>query len=544
MLAPALIAPADAPAATASLYVDPAGVGGRCDDRRSLSAAQNPATPLCTVARAFALAPAGARIVLRRGLYPRVVLSGNAGRDSVVTIAPAAGESAQLASFAVDRTSRVRLDGVRSGAVEMGAAASNIAVTNSTLTSGVVLRAGARDVQLAGNDVSAPRSNGIIFSASAKTTTVENVEIRRNYFHDIGVAAVNARRFRNVEIAQNEFERVSSWDGVVHSDVIRTYAGGTGLVVRGNYIHDNAAIGFFIKDGRVSDVVFENNVVVGTQRHCAISIYDVDRIAIRNNTVVDNFCGIAFGGAATAVDLSNNIAYGFKVSGSVTWLREDHNLFQSRAGTGTNTLLGGEVFVNRAARDYRLAPGSAGIDAALSEGAQDTDLVATQRADDPATVDRGAGPSTFYDIGAYELGATSVAPARGPGSVPAATSVSVAAVPPSHRADGSAELRVTEAEPEAARSEPPASGPERPLHAQAPPVPAPSIAHPDAPRGTPVRRPRCSQRATQKARGARRSGRRRTSSRRGARARRVLAASGCARPRSAKLSRRLPALGR
>ena len=414
----ALITPVDARAAASSLYVDPAGVSGPCDNSRDLTVVQNPATPLCTVERAFALAPAGARIVLRTGVYPKVVLTGNAGREADVTIMPAPSESPQLGALALDRTSRVRVDGLRSGKVDIGGSASHVAITNSTLTGGVVLRAGARDVRLAGNDVSAPRGNAIIFSASATTTTVDNVEIRRNYFHDVGVAAVNARRFRSLEIVENEFERVRSWDGVVHADVIRTFAGGSGLVVRGNYIHDNAAIGFFIKDGRVSDVVFENNVVVGTQRHCAISIYYADRVAIRNNTVVDNFCGIVFAGAVTGVDLSNNLANGFKVSGSVTWLREDYNLFQTGAGTGTHTIRGGELFVNRAARDYRLAPGSAAIDAALSEGAPDADLVATPRADDPATFDRGEGPSTFYDIGAYELGAASVAPARGPGSVP------------------------------------------------------------------------------------------------------------------------------
>lgn len=64
-------------------------------------------------------------------------------------------------------------------------------------------------------------------------------------------------------------------------------------------------------------------------------------------------------------------------------------------------------FVDAAADDYRLAPGSpcidAGDNAALTPVTDDTDLARRPRlTDDPHTPDRGRGPAPVVDVGAYE----------------------------------------------------------------------------------------------------------------------------------------------
>jgi Right handed beta helix region len=64
-------------------------------------------------------------------------------------------------------------------------------------------------------------------------------------------------------------------------------------------------------------------------------------------------------------------------------------------------------FVDPAARDYRLAPGSTCIDAgnnsALAEVTEHVDLARRPRlVDDPRTADTGSGPAPVVDVGAYE----------------------------------------------------------------------------------------------------------------------------------------------
>jgi len=78
------------------------------------------------------------------------------------------------------------------------------------------------------------------------------------------------------------------------------------------------------------------------------------------------------------------------------------------------------TFVNAAARDLRLAPGSRGIDAGNNDllPFDYTDLNGDgnyldaapfdadgepRRSDDPATADNGSGSAPFVDMGAYEL---------------------------------------------------------------------------------------------------------------------------------------------
>jgi hypothetical protein len=60
------------------------------------------------------------------------------------------------------------------------------------------------------------------------------------------------------------------------------------------------------------------------------------------------------------------------------------------------------LFVEAAAEDFRLEPGSPCIDAADGAAAPDLDLDENPRVDDPGSANTGVGPP-WADIGAYEF---------------------------------------------------------------------------------------------------------------------------------------------
>jgi hypothetical protein len=63
-------------------------------------------------------------------------------------------------------------------------------------------------------------------------------------------------------------------------------------------------------------------------------------------------------------------------------------------------------FVNAGAHNYHLAPNSPGIDDGTSVDAPGCDHTGRARVDDPKRPNRGGGARPYYDIGAYEFGAT------------------------------------------------------------------------------------------------------------------------------------------
>src|SRR3954453_6322724 len=71
-----VVKPGEKPTVTAKYVVDGASVGGKCSDDRPAGKGRPATSPWCSLDRAVQKAPAGATVVVRRGRYGRVSLSG------------------------------------------------------------------------------------------------------------------------------------------------------------------------------------------------------------------------------------------------------------------------------------------------------------------------------------------------------------------------------------------------------------------------------------------------------------------------------------
>ena len=386
-----------------SVYVDVGSLGGRCDDRRTLREAASPRTPVCSLAGALAIAPAGAVVRVLGGPYPDLQLREEAPLASGVAVVGAGTARPVIGRIEIAAADGLRLQRLDAAAIVLGGGVRDAQVLDSVVAEGIVLDEGASDVLIAANDITAPRSTGVFFSSSAGKPAIERVTIRGNRIHDLGVAGISARNFRDVLVEGNEITRVVPWRAGQHTDVVRTFAGGRGLVIRNNVLHDNTAIGIFTKDGPVRDLRIENNVILRTRRHHAISLYDAHRVTLANNTVAGNQFGVVLRRDTTGVTSINNIFQSLTAERGMTYARNERNLVggvQSAHFSAPSRL------------DYRLARTSPAIDAGTSLGAPRRDTEGRYRVDVRARRNRGAGRVRYVDIGAYEFGSRR----KGPGS--------------------------------------------------------------------------------------------------------------------------------
>jgi len=111
--------------------------------------------------------------------------------------------------------------------------------------------------------------------------------------------------------------------------------------------------------------------------------------------------GILFSGASRNWTLENNIVESLHAGPPVSrFATQGFNLIGSGAGERDDE--GRPLFIDPEKADYRLAARSPGVDMATSEGAPRLDASGAARRDDPDVPNRGRGPSSFYDVGAFE----------------------------------------------------------------------------------------------------------------------------------------------
>lgn len=365
------------------LYVDASGVGGRCSDTRTVEEAASEETPWCTLPRAVAAAPAAATVRVRAGSYPHLDIMGAAGRQDYLTIEAAHGEDVLIDGLMIRSSNYLRFRGVRFGTKgpEIASGSEHIQLLGITTPRGVLIRTDTRHIVLAGSDISASCGNGVTLSADADTMTeIADVRILYNHFHDVGRDGIQAKKFRDLLIEGNEFERIDRCNPTGHSDVVQTVFGGDGLTFRDNYLHDNAA-GILLNDGEVRRAVFENNVIVQQSDQYAMQLGQAPGLRLAHNTIWNTRYGVALHKDVSDAVVVNNIIGSLSIAGPGVVKVEDHNLLGRGRPMGANTRLTATPgFVAADRLDYRLGLRSPAVDfAARGHDAPTTDITGRPR---------------------------------------------------------------------------------------------------------------------------------------------------------------------
>lgn len=248
--------------------------------------------------------PGGDVICLRAGRYGRATLT--AQRATYATLRAVPDATVVLEDLDIAPGARhLRVEGLTvSQQVNVGQGEANdirdVQLVSNRLT-GIEVYAGASDVLIAHNRLagcgtciglisSDPRVPGAPTRDSAILPPVSRVTIRGNLIEGAKTDALFLTNFRDVVVEDNEITGIV--EAGEHSDCLQTVWGGRGLVYRGNYVHDNRCQGLFIKDGLVSDVVLEDNLLVRNDepsrapgQPSILTTYNVQGLRAERNTI-------------------------------------------------------------------------------------------------------------------------------------------------------------------------------------------------------------------------------------------------------------------
>ena len=242
------------------------------------------------LASAFADASAGETVCLASGDFGS--FSGGV-KTGMVVVQPEPGAEPRLA-IAFEGVANVWIDGVTVTEASIGGASRNVTISNSRFTGLAVVHADqmtdARillDANLhAGIDTCLECFQGRVH-VEGDSGSRSGVKIANSLFKGGNSDGVRADA-NGVEIVGNEFTGLKDQDPL-HTDPIQIY-GGTNVVIRGNFIHDNdVSAGIMMADGGRGNLV-EGNVISGTESTWAMTWYSDDGSVIRHNTFVDGAC--------------------------------------------------------------------------------------------------------------------------------------------------------------------------------------------------------------------------------------------------------------
>jgi hypothetical protein len=398
-----------------TLYVDRDSIGGRCDDSRPATAARSAQTPWCSLGRAVDAAPSGATVLVRRGSYPRLTIQGER-RSRFVTIRSAPNETATLDGFTATNSSYFRFQGLRfaghSNLIFFGN--DHIDLIRNDLTVATQVRP-SRDLRFIGNTIhdlpgppGRPEDGVGLWIVTGEQGPLRNVLIRGNRFSRLPNDAIFTDA-DDVTVERNTFEHIQSPDNNwAHADVFQGM-GANDVTIRDNFARDNDS-GILETIARVHGWVIENNVFLRSESWPLQLDNELEDLKLVNNTF--------WGGGPVLLrwndkqprnpsrfivvnNIFNRLDYDLRLNLLDGWNIVADNFLNNRFGRGTRVVT--PRFADPARDDYRLAAGSAGIDAGTSQfGVPRRDRAGAARRDDAAVPNRGAGRPDFFDIGAYE----------------------------------------------------------------------------------------------------------------------------------------------
>jgi len=402
------------PAAT--VYVDHDSIGGPCSDARPARAAVSTATPWCSLDRAVAAAPSGATVLVRRGSYPRLTIQGHR-RSRFLTIRSAPGETATLDGFTATNSSHFRFQGLRfaghSNLIYFGN--DHFELIGNDLSVATQVRP-SHDLRFIGNRIhdlpgppGRPEDGVGLWIVTGDQGPISNILIRGNTFSRLPNDAIFTDADR-VTVERNEFDHIQSPDNDwAHADVFQGM-GATNVTIRGNLARDNDS-GILETIARVHGWVIENNVFLRSESWPLQLDNELEDLRLVNNTF--------WGGGPVLLrwndrqprnpsrfivvnNIFNRLDYDLRLNLLEGWNVVSDNFLHNRFGKGTRVGVAPR-FVDPARDDFRLAPGSVGIDAGTSRfGVPRRDRAGVARRDDRAAANRGDGRPDWFDIGAYE----------------------------------------------------------------------------------------------------------------------------------------------
>jgi parallel beta-helix repeat protein len=385
--------------------------------------------PFCTIGQAAAVATAGTEVLVAAGTYQEEVKPASGAPGSPITFSAAPGATVVVTGaahgFSLSGRSWVTISGF----------------TITGTTDDGISAVGSAHLAIQGNRVSDVAGSGVQLTSTTDSRVTDNT-IERTLDHGIyltcqvkdGAVLQSSRNelTRNLVAAS---ARPSSYPSGPTATGIRLYVSSDNAVVA-NVTRDNQDSGIEIYGGERN--VLADNASVGNGDH-GIDVNAANDTRIVSNTVARNrtiAVNVDFSSGATLADniIDTNpvgTPYGPAAirlpSESVPGSTLDYDLinapagsrlieydyrsytslatFRAATGQAAHGIVGDPLFVDSAAGNVTLRPGSPAVDSALSglAGAPTTDAFGGRRVDDLGTPDTGAGPRSFDDRGAYEL---------------------------------------------------------------------------------------------------------------------------------------------
>jgi hypothetical protein len=247
--------------------------------------------------------------------------------------------------------------------------------------------------------------------ASGDDTHVAHTRITHNQFIDspllggvfMGAGPRSGNSIADTLIEGNLFS--SDQGGAVN------ITSGDGATATGNAITDNR-----IFNNVVARQTGIKLFVVAGQNGASNNL--VDGVSIANNTLpatvgsstllADSNQGGGTGNTVSDVSVRNTIFRGTGTDFSGVSPSQVSNSITCQTGfAGVNgNVCADPLFVDASTGDFHLQAGSPAIDAGTSDGAPPLDNACGARVDDPATTNTGSGTPDYFDIGAFEFGAS------------------------------------------------------------------------------------------------------------------------------------------
>ena len=293
----------------------------------------------------------------------------------------------------------------------------------------ILLTVDCTDMVVARNRISFSNSYGIELVDAVRIDIEQNVVSDGNY-HGIGLnQGSNACMVRGNECFRNFDPAIRRANGIrVYSSYENTLAD--------NRLHDNQDSGMMFTSGADHNVSYNNrswnNGDHGFDHVDAPFSTHTNDVAFGNykdgfsvegdshDTQIYNCIAVDNGLTTDEFDLWVNdlSSAGFLSDYNLFWNSGDQepfkfintkyyglNDYQAASGQDVHTLQADPRFEDAPAGDFYLLAGSPAIDAGCSSAPDwpDSDAVGNARVDEGSTVDRGAGPVTYADIGALEV---------------------------------------------------------------------------------------------------------------------------------------------